>query len=320
VAQTLVMEGTDTGGFLGQAPTGRPFRLFAVILLTLENGKIRHERRVYDITGLLLQLAGGAGNADMVQAYRARLEGARLEHDLRMAAEIQQTLLPERRHTGLRFDVATASLPCRAIGGDFCDHFNLPNETFAFALGDVTGKGPPAALLAAQLQGILAAHSQLPATAAELVTRVNGVLGRRVLESRLATMFFGRLSSDGLLTYSNAGHNPPVLLHSNGIRLLETGGLLLGAFNDVVYQEDTIQLEDGDVLVVFSDGVTEAMNQEGAEFGEERLLSCVSAHRGAAATELLDCLLGMVREFTAGAPQSDDITAMVLRYGPHPRS
>lgn len=123
VAMTIVMEGTDTGGFLGQAPTGRPFRLFIVARFTLDHGKIVYGRRVYDITGVLLQLAGGPDNADMAQGYRARLEGARLEDDLRIAAEVQQTLLPARRHEGLNCCVATASVPRRAIGGDFCDHF-----------------------------------------------------------------------------------------------------------------------------------------------------------------------------------------------------
>jgi serine phosphatase RsbU (regulator of sigma subunit) len=318
-AQTLILEGTDTGGFLGQAPTGRPFRLFCVILLTLKDGKIVHERRVYDISGLLLQLAGSPENADAAQTYRATLEAARLENDLRIAAQIQQTLLPARRHSGPRFDIAIASVPCRAIGGDFCDHFELPNEAFAFALGDVSGKGPPAALLAAQLQGILAAHSPTAATAVEVVTRVNEALRRRIVESRFATMFFGRLSSDGVLTYSNAGHNPPLLFNRGGVRRLETGGLVLGAFGHVHYEEEAVRLHEGDVLVVFSDGVTEAMNADGAEFGEERLRSCLSACQNAAAAELLDCVLGTVREFTAGAPQSDDITAMVLRYGPSQR-
>jgi sigma-B regulation protein RsbU (phosphoserine phosphatase) len=170
------------------------------------------------------------------------------------------------------------------------------------------------------LSWICAAHTQSAATAVEVVTRVNLVLGRRTVESRFATMFFGRLSSDGVLTYSNAGHNPPVLFNRSDVRRLETGGLVLGAFGHVDYEEEAVQLHDGDVLVVFSDGVTEAMTADGVEFGEERLVSCVNAHRDAAASELLDCVLGAVREFTAGTPQSDDITAMVLRYGPLHRS
>jgi len=316
IAHTMVLEGIDTGGFLGQAPTAKPFRLFLVNLLTLKDGKILYERRVYDITGLLLQLAGSPENADTAQVYRTRLEAARVEHELRIAAQIQQTLLPERRYSGPGFEVAVASLPCRAIGGDFCDHFELPNKMYAFALGDVSGKGPPAALLAAEVQGILAAHSQTAATASEVVSRVNHVLGRRIVESRFATMFLGQLYLDGGLTYSNAGHNPPLLFSRGGVRRLEAGGLILGAFGDAEYAEETVRLHEGDVLVVFSDGVTEAMTADGDEFGEDRVVSCIRAYAGTAASQLLDCLLGTVREFNAGAPQSDDITAMVLRYGP----
>jgi len=314
VAQSEVVVGTDTGGFLGQAATGRPFRLFLVILCTLKDGKITHERRVYDIAGLTLQLTGTTEH-DAAQIYRARLAGARLEHDLRIAAEIQQALLPERQHSRETFDVAMASIPCRAIGGDFCDHLDVSDHIFAMALGDVSGKGPPAALLAAQVQGILAGRLQSAGSAAQINAHLNQVLGRRVVESRFATMFLGLLSSDGLLTYSNAGHNPPLLLQAGSVRMLEKGGLVLGAFANVQYEEETIQLRQGDVLVVFSDGVTEAMNAQGDEFGDERLLSCIGAHRRLAPADQLNCLLKTVRTFTEGAPQSDDITAMVLKYG-----
>jgi sigma-B regulation protein RsbU (phosphoserine phosphatase) len=141
----------------------------------------------------------------------------------------------------------------------------------------------------------------------------NDVLVRRTVESRFATLLYGVLSCDGRLTYCNAGHNPPLIIGSRGVRRLEKGGLILGAFKDVCFEDETVQFDPGDVLVVFSDGVTEALNAEGADFGEGRVLSAIQPDRDSAQT-ILDDVLSAVRKFSAGAEQSDDVTALVLRY------
>lgn len=312
---TATLHGTDTGGFLGQAPTGRPFRFFLVALYTLRHGQIVHERRVHDMHGFLLQLAtdrpAAGGGAE---AYRATLDRARMEHELNVAAGIQRALLPERQHKGAGFEVVAASVPCRAIGGDFVDYYDFPSGAFGFALGDVAGKGPPAALLAAQLHGVLAALADLDATPADILTRVNRVLLRREPDSRFATVVYGLLSGDGHLTYCNAGHNPPLLVGRSGVRRLETGGLILGAFKDVTLHNTTLRLDPGDVLVVFSDGITEALDASGAEFGEERLLSCVNSSRELDPAGILECIVDAVHTFTTDTVQSDDQTALVLRY------
>jgi steroid delta-isomerase-like uncharacterized protein len=313
--QTATAHGTDTGGFFGHSPTGRPFRFFLVNLYTLENGQIVHERRVYDVNGLLLQLANKSGvAAEAAELYSAALSRARLEHELDIAAEIQRALLPEGQHEGPGFDLAASSKPCRAIGGDFLDYFDLPNARFGFVLGDVAGKGPPAALLAARLQGMVASYADSVVTPAATVTRVNRELVRRSVDSRFATLLYGVLTPDGRLTYCNAGHNPPVVVGRRGVRRLEKGGLIIGAFKEITFHEETVQLDPGDVLVVFSDGVTEALSVDDIEFGEDRLMGCVDAHREATAAVLLDSLVDAIREFTVGAEQSDDLTALVLRY------
>jgi serine phosphatase RsbU (regulator of sigma subunit)/ketosteroid isomerase-like protein len=313
---TTTYHGTDTGGLFGQTPTGRQFRFFVVHLYTFRDSHIAHERRVYDVNGLLLQLAtDSAASSETSQRYRAALERTRLEHEVKTAAEIQRALLPEVEYKRAGFKVAAASLPCRAIGGDFFDYFDLPNGTFGFALADVAGKGPPAALLAAQLQGILAAHSYSEGTPAQTVTRVNAVLVRRTIESRFATMFYGQLSCSGRrLIYCNAGHNPPFLVGHRGVQRLERGGSILGAFSEATFEEATLQLDPGDTLVVFSDGVTEALNTEGVEFGEDRLQSCLKSNRELAPAALLYCILGTVRDFGAATTQTDDLTVLVLRH------
>jgi serine phosphatase RsbU (regulator of sigma subunit) len=255
-----------------------------------------------------------ASAIESARLYREAAEKGRLENELRLAAEIQRALLPDADQSGAHFDVAAASIPCRAIGGDFYDYFHLPSGVFGFALGDVAGKGPPAALLTAMIQGVFSAQVVAAASPARLMASVNASLIRRSIQNRFATVLYGALSPDGRLIYSNAGHNPPVLIKRDGVQRLETGGLIVGLFPQAEYEEETLQLEDGDVLVVFSDGVTEAFNVAGEEFGEARLLACLDAHRNCPPGDLLQRILSSVREFAASAAQNDDVTALVLKY------
>jgi sigma-B regulation protein RsbU (phosphoserine phosphatase) len=255
-----------------------------------------------------------ASAIESARLYREEAEKARLDNELRLAAEIQRALLPDADQSGAHFDVTAASIPCRGIGGDFYDYFPLPSGAFGFALGDVAGKGPPAALLTAMIQGVFSAQVLSAASPAQVMATVNTSLIRRSIQNRFATVLYGALSPDGRLIYSNAGHNPPVLIKRDGVQRLETGGLIVGLFPQAKYDEETLQLEDGDLLVVFSDGVTEAFNSAGEDFGEARLLACLQTHRDCAPADVLQRILSSVREFTAGAAQSDDVTALVLKY------
>jgi len=314
VVQTGVSSGTDTGGFAGLPPTGRPYRVGVVFLFRLKDGLIVHERRVYDFSGFLLQLAGELGPAmESVRLYREILERAELEHEVRVAADIQRALLPELRRCSETFDVAAASLPCRAIGGDFIDYFDLPHGAFGFVLGDAAGKGPPAALLAAQLQGILAAHSYSGQSPAETMRLANAALLRRGLPSRFATAFYGQLLPDGCLVYCNAGHNPPFLVGAHRTERLVTGGVILGAFAPAAFEQGVIRLESDDLLVLFSDGVPDAVDPSGAEFGDERIAAFARSHRSVSPPAFVDQLLQTIQAFMQGEPQKDDLTILVLR-------
>jgi sigma-B regulation protein RsbU (phosphoserine phosphatase) len=164
------------------------------------------------------------------------------------------------------------------------------------------------------LQGVFASQSSSGTGPALTLSRVNQALIRRSVESRFATAFYAVLTPDGQLTYCNAGHNPPLLIRKNGVEHLEKGGLILGLFEHATFEEETVQVSPGDVLLTFSDGVTEALSASGDEYGEDRLLECAMHFRDRSVGDLLEGILASVRQFTAGAVQSDDVTALVLRY------
>jgi sigma-B regulation protein RsbU (phosphoserine phosphatase) len=267
--------------------------------------------------GALETLATEAAVAiENARLYRETMEKAKMEQEMRIAAEIQQALLPRAGYSGTFFRTAASSLPCRSIGGDFYDYVDLPTGAFGFALGDVAGKGPPAALLSAMMQGIFAAQAAASDTPSQTIKRVNQALYKRGIESRFVTLMYGTLEPDGRLTYCNAGHNPPLVLGSGGVRRLEVGGPIVGLFEAAQFEEETVQLSPGDVLLVFSDGVSEALSAEGEEYGEARIVATAERNPGAAPGDLLQAIFADVRAFTRGAAQSDDITALVLRYGP----
>ena len=271
---------------------------------------LSHDTRV-----ALETLAAEAAVAiDNARLYRETIDKKRIEEELRMASEIQHALLPTTRMHGSFYDACGTSIACRAIGGDFFEYIALPDGRFAFALGDVSGKGPPAALLTAMLQGIFSTQSFAPVEPAEMMARVNRALLARGIESRFATIFFGILTPDGGFTYCNAGQNPPLLCTGAGVSRLEVGGTVVGLFADARYEQEHLQLAGGDLLVMFSDGVTEAMNPADEEYGEARVEAVVSEHRAEPTEVVLQLLLESVRQFAHGAPQNDDVTALVVRF------
>jgi serine phosphatase RsbU (regulator of sigma subunit) len=263
----------------------------------------------------LATLAAEAAVAiENARLYRETLEKARIDEELRIASQIQQALLPMPHKTAAYFDAYGTSVSCREIGGDFYDYIDLPDGRFGFALGDVAGKGTPAALLTAVLQGIFAGHAPGSDGPSDTMVRVNRGLLARAVEARFATAFFGVLDPLGRLAYCNAGHNPPFLFSRDGTRRLEAGGLVLGLFANATYDEEVVQLAPGDTVIVFSDGVSEALNEAGEEFGDDRMMQAISPALAEPPQQILSTLLAALKQFTGAAPQNDDITALVLRY------
>jgi len=299
-----------------EAADEREKRIGVLYLDSREKGVLMSSSTRNALETLATEAAVAIENARL---YRETMEKAKMEQEMKIAAEIQQALLPKMSRAGAFFTAAAASLPCRSIGGDFYDYVDLQGGALGFALGDVAGKGPPAALLSAMMQGIFAAQAATNDSPAQTISRVNLALYRRGIESRFVTLMYGAIAPDGRLTYCNAGHNPPLVIANNGghlsMRRLECGGPIVGLFEAATFDEETVTLAQGDWLIVFSDGISEAMSASGDEYGESRIVDVVGKNSALEPKELLEALFADVREFARGAPQSDDITAMVLRYG-----
>src|SRR5262245_20980711 len=266
---------------------GEERRIGVLYLDSKEKGSLLSSSTRAALETLATEAAVAIENARL---YRETMEKARMEQEMRIAAEIQQALLPKSGRVGSYFRAAAASLPCRSIGGDFYDYVDMPGGSLGFALGDVAGKGPPAALLSAMMQGIFAAQAASSDGPSQTIARVNLALYRRGIESRFVTLMYGVLDPDGRLVYTNAGHNPPLVIGKTGVRRLERGGPIVGWFEGASYEEETVTLNPGDWLIVFSDGVSEALSADGEEYGESRIISFVQEHASLDPPKLLESI------------------------------
>lgn len=245
-----------------------------------------------------------------------QIEKERLEEEMRLARQIQERLLPQQLPSFPNVEIAALALPSRFVGGDYFDVVRLRGERLLLAVADVTGKGVPAALLMANLQACLHILIPIDVGISEAVSHINRVICQNTDYDKFITYFHAIYhAADSRLDYVNAGHNPPMLVHPDGsIELLEKGGLLLGVMQGLPYEHGSVVLQPGDVVALFTDGVTEAMSPHDEEYGEERLAACLRAHRHASAQEILDAVHADVRAFTHDAPfLSDDLTMIVLK-------
>lgn len=260
------------------------------------------------------------GNLSMISIENARLfeetlEKQRLEEELLIARDIQKRLLPKACPELENYALAAINLSSRQVGGDYYDCIEMDRHRYALCIADVSGKGVPASLLMANLQAGLHALVQTGLRVEEMVAKINNLIFQNTAYDKFITFFLGILDlRDNTLTSVNAGHNPPFLFHADGsYELLEQGGLLLGMMPDVPYEKEMVTLRPGDCLVMFTDGVSEAQNGRGEEFGEERIERCVQEHLGGSAQGILDTLIKAVGDFSKGQPQTDDITVLLLK-------
>jgi phosphoserine phosphatase RsbU/P len=251
-------------------------------------------------------------NARLFAASRAK---ARLDHEIEIASQIQRHLLPKSFPNSPTLEICGTTLACLSVGGDCFDVFELSAGRYGFFIGDISGKGISAALLATLLQGVFFTTAALEIPLEETVARVNKYLCERGIEERYATLFYGVLDPSGKLEYVNAGHVPPLLRRGDGsLDALAAESVPVGMFADAVFVSSTIQLAPNDVLVIYTDGVTEASNIQNELFDETRLRTILQAFQGTSGNDLAREITKGMREFTQGAPQADDITMLVVTH------
>jgi phosphoserine phosphatase RsbU/P len=242
-----------------------------------------------------------------------------ISRDLEQAAEIQRRLLPRGAPGVEGFELAGHNTPCRTVGGDYFDFFVYPDGRVGFVLGDVSGKGMPAALLMTALKGgVQVLLADPPDDVPALMARLDRVVAGNFPRNRFVSLFYGLLDpKTSELTWCNAGHNPPLLTRTaGGIERLTSCGTILGIFTEMGYDARVCRFEPGDTLTLFSDGVTEERNVQGEEFGEERLERLVGRGALEGAQALVDEIHRAVVAWASGQPAADDVTAVVVRRNP----
>ena len=273
-----------------------------------------------DDLGLLTVMA----NVAAIRIEHARLNEIELveramSKELEQAAHIQMGLLPSASPAVKGMDIAGRTAACRTVGGDYYDYISFPDGRVGMVVGDVAGKGMPASLLMSSLQARVKVLFEDGDFLAEKITRLNKATSANCPDNRFITFFMTIADpATGELVYTNAGHNPPVLVRrapggEKNFDLLEGGGMILGILPMAQYQEFRVRMEPGDILVLFSDGVTEAVDPNDQDFGEQRLADLVASLRDRPAKEIVEAVHAEVAKFTQGAPPADDITIVVAR-------
>ncbi len=273
---------------------------------------------------LALQTATAIENALLfektVQAAKDREQLLSLQKELEVASTIQKSIVPrkfppfpERNE----FEILAEMIPAKEVGGDFFDFFLIDDERLGFVIGDVSGKGVPAALFMAVSRTLLKATALSGVPPEQCIEQVNRLLASESISNMFVTVFYGILNTrTGEVAYCSGGHNPPFILRHDGrVEATETtGGLVLGVFGKATYKAKQIMLQSGDGLFLYTDGITEAMNRDNNEFTEERLQKCLEQFNASALSDIIQGVIGEVRAFAADAPQADDMTILALRY------
>ena len=256
-----------------------------------------------------------AETTQIIDNARLSKEGARMQEQLRLAGQIQRNLLPESPPEISGYDIAGQSIPAQTVGGDYFDFIEISGTRWAICLGDVSGKGLPASLLMANLQATLRGQTLVNAPIQVTVQRSNRLLYHSTNSEMFATLFYAILSvSDHRFDYCNAGHELPFLFSHSGEPIrLETGNLALGVLEDVDYQRKAVTISPGDVLVLYSDGITDAVNDSDEAFGLTRLLSAIEEHKSKPAARLVDDIFGAVKRYIGDVPALDDLTVVVVK-------
>ncbi len=284
-------------------------------VLTVYNKKSGKEFTDGDQRLLAIIAGQSAQIVENARLYEEEKAFLKLRHELGVAATIQNNLLPEKMPEVPGYDIAGSSVAAQMVGGDYFDFIKVDEAHLAFCLGDVAGKGLSAALLMANLQATLRGQAVVTTSARDCMQRSNKLLYHSTGSDRFVTCFYGILNSDRHeLCFCNAGHDTPYLFSSSDTpQRLSSDSLVLGMLEDFPYIEKTISLNNGDVLVIYSDGVTEAKNIADEQFGEERLEDVIRKHRGESAHDIITRITEAVRTHMGNTEPMDDITMVVIK-------
>src|SRR5918992_226567 len=307
---TMVLQGVRA---VLAVPLGVSEKVFGIIYA---DSPIAEGRFTEDHLKVLTTLASVAAiRVENARLMEARFQQERLERELQLASEIQQRFQPAAPPIVAGYELQGISFPCYEIGGDYYDFIERDDGRLVIALGDVSGKGTAAALLMSSLHAAIHAQSASHNTLSATISAVNRYLADNIPANRFVTLFYAELDPEsGALSFLNAGHNPPLIVHSAGtVEQLASGGLPLGIKPDAEYREGRTQLQRGDVLVIYSDGVTEAVSPTGEEFGPTRLYEVVYRNVEASAAGIRDRIESSLTKFAQGTSAADDITLVIVK-------
>jgi sigma-B regulation protein RsbU (phosphoserine phosphatase) len=266
---------------------------------------------------LLSAVCGQAAIAiENARLYRIAVEKGRMERELQMAREIQESLLPRRMPHIPGYEIAARWQAAREVAGDFYDAFALSEDTIGLVIADVSDKGAPAALFMASARGMIRSHALAGYSPVETLSRTNDLIMADSTDGTFVTVYYSLFRTGGRAVHVNAGHNPPLVFHcsSGDVSFLPRGGRALGWFPDNPLKPVEQQLEPGDVVVYYTDGLTDAENSAGENFGEARLAQAVAVCGRESAAQILGHLVNEVDAFCGGVPAFDDLTLCVVRY------
>jgi sigma-B regulation protein RsbU (phosphoserine phosphatase) len=273
-----------------------------------------------DYSGSDIEFIYSVGNLAIIslenkRLFKEELEKQKMEEELELAKEIQKNLLPQSLPALHNFEISASNISSKQVGGDYYDVIKYDDKNHVVAIADVSGKGVPAALLMANIQAFLKTICRLAMKIEDATALMNDLLAENITDGRFITFFWTMLNDDDCsIQYVNAGHNPPLLIRKGEITKLQKGGMILGVMKSTVpYLTEKIKLQSGDVLVMFTDGVTEAMDKSRIEFSDERLEQLAVQLYKKSAEEILSSIQTEVQNFSKGALQSDDITLMVIK-------
>ncbi|MFZ5981467.1 MAG: PP2C family protein-serine/threonine phosphatase, partial [Candidatus Zixiibacteriota bacterium] len=257
-----------------------------------------------------------AQTIENARLYEEEFKLRELENDLKVARHIQKTLLPNKEPNLEKYDIAGLSVPARMVGGDYYDYIEINDRQMGLTIADVSGKGTAAALLMASLQTCIRGQTGLNQSARETIAKVNQMSFKFLETGRFVTLIYGLLDMNrAVLTYINAGHNYPILVKENGdVSLIEGSDLILGIDPLAVFEEKVININPGDVILLYTDGVTEATDARGVMYGERRLSELLSACRHASAFDISQKILNEVQTYQGMTGQTDDITLIVIKH------